>query len=202
MSSIAVFGGTFNPFHKGHEEMLRALCSIDYIDKVLIIPTKIPPHKSVDYLALDTDRINMCNLVALEYPKAQVCDIELKREGKSYTIDTLTSLSSVYPDSTLYLCVGGDMITSFTSWREYEKILKSAKLIAFKRQTTDNHEFQKAVDALALQGADIFVPEVVITDISSTKIREHIKNKTLSDEFLPSKVFEYINANKVYVKNV
>ena len=202
MSAIAVFGGTFNPFHKGHEEMLSALCAIDAVDKVLIIPTKIPPHKSVDYLASDDDRLSMCRLVASEYKKAEVSDLELLREGKSYTIDTIKSLKELYPDDVIYLCIGGDMLTSFTAWREYKEILRLVKLVAFKRQTTDNDEFLKSLSALSDEGADILVPDVVITDISSTGIREHIEKGRLSDEFLPSKVFDYINTNKVYVKDV
>ena len=202
MSAIAVFGGTFNPFHKGHEEMLGALCAIDAVDKVLIIPTKIPPHKSVDYLASDDDRLSMCRLVASEYKKAEVSDLELLREGKSYTIDTIKSLKELYPDDAIYLCIGGDMLTSFTAWREYKEILRLVKLVAFKRQTTDNDEFLKSLSALLSEGADILVPDVVVTDISSTEIREHIEKGRLRDEFLPSKVFDYINANKVYVKDV
>ncbi len=202
MSAIAVFGGTFNPFHKGHEEMLSALCEIDSLDKVLIIPTSIPPHKTVDYLASDDDRLNMCRLVAEDYSKAEVCGIELNREGKSYTVDTLKALKAIYPNAELYLSIGGDMLTSFTSWKDYKEILSIATLIAFKRQTTNDVDFSHAVNLLRSEGASIMLLDTEITSVSSTIIRGKIANGLLSPEYLPQKVYDYIKNNKVYSKNV
>ena len=92
MSFTAIFGGTFNPFHNGHYEMLKALNACDKVSKIFIMPDKIPPHKSADELASDIDRLNMCKLVAEDFNKAEICDIEFKREGKSYTYDTVKLL--------------------------------------------------------------------------------------------------------------
>ena len=198
MKTIAVFGGTFNPFHIGHEEMLSAVCRLDFVDKVLIMPSKIPPHKSIDFLADDSDRINMCKAVADNYSKASVCDIEIKREGKSYTIDTLNELSTLYPDVKFYLCIGGDMVTSFIEWREYKKILEKAGLIVFSRVGTSDSSFTESIESLKNIGAEIKLIDEEITAISSTEIRNNKCNNTFLEKYLPKKVFDYITDNKVY----
>lgn len=198
MKTIAVFGGTFNPFHNGHMQMLKALTASDRIDKTLLIPSKIPPHKKVDFLAADEHRLNMCRLAAEVVKDAEVCDIELKRSGKSYTVDTLCELAAVYPNDRLALAVGGDMLTSFTSWRNYSDILKKAGLIAFRRADTDNRSFDCAVESLINEGADITVMDERITDISSTVIRESINDIDLLKKYLPENILKYIIQNKVY----
>ncbi len=198
MKTLAVFGGTFNPFHIGHEQMLKAVCELDWVDKVLIIPSKIPPHKQVDFLASDEHRLNMCRLIAEKYPKVTVSDIEISRTGKSYTVDTVSSLNEIYPDYKLALCIGGDMIASFTAWKEYRKILSLAELIAFMRVGTENEDFNSSIDGLISEGARISVMSTEVTDISSTLIRDHINNRASCEAYIPEQVLNYIYENKVY----
>ena len=93
MANIAVFGGTFNPFHIGHYQMLEYVCGLKFIDRVLLMPDKIPPHKTCDFLASDADRIEMCRLVCEDFDKAELCLIEFEREGKSYTLKQLNCYS-------------------------------------------------------------------------------------------------------------
>lgn len=198
MKTLAVFGGTFNPLHKGHEQMLTAIVGLKWIDEVLLIPSKIPPHKEVDFLASDRDRLNMCSLIAEKYPKVSVSDIELLREGKSYTVDTLRILGQQYRDHKLYLAVGGDMITSFTSWKDHTAILDMADIIAFKRVETDDADFDDCIKDLRNIGARITVMENDIMDISSTVIRNNIGNKDILKKHLPENILNYIIDNKVY----
>ncbi|MBO7217574.1 MAG: nicotinate (nicotinamide) nucleotide adenylyltransferase [Clostridia bacterium] len=200
MKTIAVFGGTFNPFHIGHEEMLKAINELDYIDEVLIIPSKIPPHKSVDFLADDDARITMCELVASKYKKARVLDIEIKRDGKSYTIDTLLNLKNGYPQNKIFLVIGGDMAASFTEWKAYKEILDIAGLIVFSRTTTNMEDVTLSVNHLRNLGADIRIIVKEISNISSTQIRNNINNVEFLERNLPSEVFDYVLSNGTYSK--
>lgn len=196
--ALAVFGGTFNPIHIGHKEMIEAICELSFIDEVLVIPSKIPPHKSVDFLANDTDRVNMCRIVADGMPKVTVSEIELNRAGKSYTIDTLKELSSIYPDYKIYLAIGGDMLTSFTTWRSYKEILSIASLLVFKRAGENESAFNESLELLKNNGASITLIDRKITEVSSTEIREALLSNKNAEHLLSKKVFEYIKENKVY----
>lgn len=198
MKTIAVFGGTFNPLHLGHEQMIKALCSLDFVDKVLVIPTKIPPHKTVDFLASDQDRINMCVLACKKHQKAEVSDIELSFKDKSYTFNTLIELKKLYPDKKLYLSVGGDMLTSFTSWYRYEDILKMVSLLVFKRKTDNLAEFESMIETLCQKGADISLIDADIDGISSTEVRRAFEKGEIPRNMLSAEVLSYLNDNKIY----
>lgn len=198
MENIAVFGGTFNPIHIGHFEMLNELNSLGFIDKIIILPSKIPPHKEVDFLALPAHRLNMCYILSKMFPKALVSDLELKREGKSYTVDTIAELKRIYPDAKLYFAVGGDMLCSFNTWKDYAEIIKNTAIISFDRGNCDYDSLISSADNLRKQGAEIIILEKEITNISSTYIRQNIQNKEILTRYIPKEILEYINKNSVY----
>lgn len=198
MYTLAIFGGTFNPFHKGHMQMLNAVAELDYVEKILIMPSKIPPHKDADFLADEKHRITMCQIAAENIPKAEVTDVELKREGKSYTIDTLLELSKIYPNYKLAITVGGDMITSFNTWKRYKDVLEIADIIAFKRADIDNDEFYRSVSSLINDGGRITVMKEEIINISSTELRHSICDKPLLEKYLSKDIIDYILENDVY----
>ncbi|MDO4607718.1 MAG: nicotinate (nicotinamide) nucleotide adenylyltransferase [Clostridia bacterium] len=191
MANIAIFGGTFNPFHIGHYEMLSSICKLEYIDKVFLMPDKIPPHKTCDFLASDTDRINMCDLIAKEFKKVELCLIEFEREGKSYTVDTVKLLKQKYPDDNFYIVIGGDMLTSFDTWYNWQELLTLVGVIAFKRDGIVN--FDEAYDKLTKSGGNITIINNEITDISSTKLRQKV-DKSL----LPTSIYNYIIEKGIY----
>ncbi len=191
MANIAIFGGTFNPFHIGHYEMLSSVCELSFIDKVFLIPDKIPPHKTCDFLADDADRINMCSLVADKFDKTELCLIEFERDGKSYTIDTVKLLKQMHPDDNFYIVIGGDMLTSFDTWYNWQELLTLVGIIAFKRDGIVG--FELAFQKLIQNGADITVIDKNITDISSTRLRQRI-DKSL----LPECIYDYIIKRGIY----
>ncbi len=198
MKTVAVFGGTFNPIHTGHIQMLSAICELPFIDQVLVIPTKIPPHKTVSDLASDEDRMKMLSLVCDKFDKAKISDIELKRPNKSYTFDTLSELIEIYPESKLLLCIGGDMVTSFRTWYRYTDILRMASLVVFRRRGESVDIFDEAVAELRKEGAEIDVIDIEITNVSSTFIRENISRSESVRNLLSKEVFDYITDNKIY----
>ena len=194
MDTLVIFGGTFNPIHKGHVEILDALSELTN-SKILLIPTKIPPHKETDFLAEETHRINMCKIIASRYNNVEVNDIELKRQGKSFTVDTVSELKKLYPEHKIALTIGADMLTSFCLWKDYDKLIKDVKIFAFNRANVHKDDFNCSLEKLREIGADISVIDKDITAVSSTEIRENIdKHFNLIDE----EVYNYIIDNSVY----
>ncbi|MBO4432437.1 MAG: nicotinate (nicotinamide) nucleotide adenylyltransferase [Clostridia bacterium] len=191
MGNIAVFGGTFNPFHIGHYEILKTLCESDLFYKVLLIPDRIPPHKKVTYTVSDEDRIEMCRIAAKDFEKAEICLIEFEREGKSYTVDTVKELRSTYPDDKFYITVGADMVKTLDTWYNFKELKKIASFAAFNRG--GDKEFKKDVERMRTLGVDILVFENEITKVSSSELRVNLK-----PELLPEKVYEYANKRRIY----
>jgi len=191
MANIAILGGTFNPFHIGHFEMLAEITKLSFIDKVLVIPDKIPPHKTFDNTVDDIHRQNMCAIACSEFDKAQLCLVEFEREGKSYTIDTINSLKEKYPDDKFYITIGGDMLSTLDTWYNWEQLIKQASFIAFRRN--GNYDFDSSLKRLKNYGADIIVLEKNITNVSSTMLRENIDKK-----LLPPKIYDYIIEKGIY----
>ena len=197
---IAVFGGTFNPVHKAHLKIANEFVSLLNLDKVLIIPTFIPPHKNSSELADGAHRMNMCKLVFMG-EKFQVSDIEIKRQGKSYSYDTLCELKRVYPDDELYFIIGSDMLLSFDKWYRYEDILSMCTLCVMTRENEIGREtlLEYARNVLKLREDEIIISNSKAYEMSSTLIREKIRrNENLSD-FLTEEVENYIKENKLYV---
>ena len=193
MLFTAIFGGTFNPFHMGHYEMLKALNESEKIGKILIMPDRIPPHKSANELIDDADRIKMCEIVAADFSKAQVCDIEFKREGKSYTYDTVNLLKELYPNENFAFVCGGDMLVYFDKWYKADELMKMLPFFVFSRTSTDNSEFNECINRFSKMGMQIILMDNEISNISSTDFR-----KTPLKEFLPENVYEYIKDRGLY----
>ena len=198
MGNTVIFGGTFNPIHLGHVEIINTVAARPSTERVLVIPTAAPPHKVCSDLACDADRLEMCRIAAGGIQKVSVSDIELLRGGKSYTVETLRKIGRENPTDNLSLVCGGDMIVTFTTWYKYEEILKMAEIIAIRRVGVDNTEFDNAVKELINMGARITVLKSEIIGISSTEIREHLHDREFLLKYLPQGVYEYIAINNLY----
>lgn len=198
MKKIIIFGGTFNPVHKGHRQMLDALSSLENVEKIYIIPTKIPPHKESDFLADEQQRLHMCKLLASHYDRVEVCDIELQRAGKSYTVDTLRAFKERFPECSLYITIGGDSVVSFTKWRNYKEIIDNAGLICFSRGDVSSQEYTSALNELKGIGANVTLLTDPIDNISSTMIRNALKSSDTVKQYLDSDIYNYIIENRIY----
>ncbi len=195
MAFTAIFGGTFNPFHIGHYEMLTALEKDDRIDKIFVMPDKIPPHKVCDFMAEDSARIEMCRIACSDFSKAELCLIEFEREGKSYSYDTVIELKAKYPHENFIFVCGGDMLVTFQRWYRYEELMKELPFMAFRRSDVDNTLFDRYVKLLSDKGMKIIVKEEIISAVSSTEIRNDFKR---AKELLPKKIFEFLKQGGVY----
>ena len=134
---IAMFGGSFDPIHNGHVSLAHAFVDTLCLEKVLIIPTHYPPHKQKKTTVTPQQRLDMCRLAFEGEELFEVSDIEIKREGKSYTYMTLEELSIIYPDDELYLITGADMFMTIDQWKEPEIIFRHAVICGVPRDDDD-----------------------------------------------------------------
>ena len=176
---IGVYGGTFNPPHLGHVTAARAVFELLKLDLLLVVPDRQPPHKTLpEGSPTPEQRLEMTRLAAEQlglWEKVRVLDVELKREGRSYTSDTLAQLKEQYPEDELWLLMGTDMFLTLQSWHAPEKILSLAGIAAFGRTEADTEELfsvQREYLYRTYPQARIFtltIPGVV--DVSSTELR-------------------------------
>lgn len=177
---IGIYGGTFNPIHLGHMEAARFALEYLGLDKLLLIPAGIPPHKAMDAGTPEPDlRLAMTDLAAQALgPQAEASDMELRREGKSYTLDTVRAIREQYPKAKLYLLMGTDMFLTFHLWRDPGEIAKRCTLCAFGRSEKDTEELfavQRAFlgERFGAECVTLVLPRIV--DISSTRLREELR---------------------------
>lgn len=193
MGFTAIFGGTFNPFHKGHYKMLEALQQDETIEEIWIMPDRIPPHKECDYMPSDSDRIEMCRLVAKKFSKASLCLIEFGREGKSYSYDTVVLLKQKYPHKDFVFVCGGDMFVYFPKWYRFEDLMKLLPFYVFSRIGTEKNEFDLCVKQFGDMGMEIILNDTSIPNVSSTDFRNLKKA-----ELLPREIYDYIKERGIY----
>lgn len=191
MNKIAILGGSFNPIHIGHLILANIVCEEFELDKIIFVPCYIQPLKSDKDFAPAKDRLEMINLAIQNNPKFALSDIEIKRKGKSYTVDTLKYFKQRYND--LYFVIGADNIKDFHRWKEPDTILKLAKLIVTNRGGV-NQKIPKK-----LRGKKIFVCRIPDIEISSTLIRNYIQSNKSIKYLVPEKVEKYIIKNKLYI---
>ena len=190
-----IFGGTFNPFHIGHYEILKALQSDESVEKILLMPDRLPPHKTSEFLIDDETRIEMCRLASKDFPKCQLCLIEFEREGKSYTVDTVKLLKERYPHKEFAFAIGGDMFASFKKWKKYEELIKMLSFFVFKRSATDMGKFNTALKELKDEGMKIILKEDIIPAVSSTELRQEFEN---NKDLIPEKIYKFLKERGVY----
>ena len=130
---IGILGGTFNPPHLGHLVCAQEAYIQLELERVMLIPARQPPHKPVDEEPGAKHRLELCRLAVEGDPRFEVSDLELNREGPSYTVDTLSSLHSSIPDTDLYLILGGDIAAGLPDWHEPERVLSLATVAVAKR---------------------------------------------------------------------
>ncbi|MGN1348004.1 MAG: nicotinate (nicotinamide) nucleotide adenylyltransferase [Acutalibacteraceae bacterium] len=200
MMNIAIFGGSFNPPHKAHLRIAGEFFEKLSLDKMLIIPTFIAPHKDIKYYVSAEERLKMCRLMFPD-DKFTVSDLEIKRQGKSYTIDTLEALSREYPGAKFYLIIGSDMLLSFHRWYRYEDILKKCTLCVMTRENsvTKGEMLWYAGSTLGLSERDMVLSDAGAYEMSSTSIREKIAKKEDVSDCLTKEVEDYIKEKGLYL---
>ncbi|MGB9665624.1 MAG: nicotinate-nucleotide adenylyltransferase [Ignavibacteria bacterium] len=187
---IGILGGSFNPIHLGHLILANTVCEEFQLDKIIFVPCYIQPLKSNKDFAPPEARLEMIKLAIQNNPKFEVSDIEIKRKGMSYTVDTLKYFKKKFDD--LYFVIGADNIKDFHHWKEPDQILELTKLIVTNRGGIDKKIPEK------LRGKKIFVCRIPDIEISSTMIRNNIRSNKSIKYLVPQKVETYIIKNKLY----
>lgn len=193
---IGIYGGAFNPVHKGHLKLAEEVKTKANLDKIIIMPSGVSPHKSSNSLIESAHRLEMCSL-AFEGEDYIISDLEIRREGKSYTVDTVTELKKIYPDDELYLIMGSDMLLCFHKWYRYEDILSMVTICATTRQG------DISLDELKAYSRDVLGKETLIIDFepfecSSTKVRDALASGDDATNLLHEKVHSYIIEKGLY----
>lgn len=198
MERIGIFGGTFNPLHRGHLQAAAQALDALGLSKLLLIPNREAPHKSLPADSPTPEqRLEMLRL-AVRDPRMQVSDLELSRPGPSYTVDTVLELRRKHPRAELVLLMGSDMFLGFEKWKDPDIVLENAALGVFCRGYAGEKERceAKAAQYTAI-GRDVYLLDNPVVDISSTQLRRLLVFGG-AGAFLPEKVEAYIRQNGLY----
>jgi nicotinate-nucleotide adenylyltransferase len=197
---IGIFGGTFNPPHVGHILPAHGAAEKLGVDLLFFVPTGIPPHKVLPQCTPTAqERLEMLHLAVDSIPNARVLDLELKREGKSYTIDTIRMLQTAYPDAVFYFLMGTDMFQTLETWQNHEELLSIIRPVVLNRGEQGEKE-KNAKHAASLKGK--YGTECICIHgepvvISSTELRHAAEDGTWNKFVFPS-VYGYILRHQLY----
>lgn len=189
-----IFLGSFNPIHNAHLRIAEFACAEFNFDKIVFIPSFILPHKT-DYNIPAIHRYNMVQLAIEHNNKFEISDIEFKKNQVSYSYLTVLELCKIYNTEKINLILGSDAFEKIETWYETDKLKQLVNFILFKR--TDDFNFEQ-FDLLQKKGYNFKLMDLNFEDISSTQIRNFVKNKKDISKFVPQKVLEYIKENNLY----
>lgn len=189
--TIALFGGTFDPPHKGHTALVSSFIKSGLPDEVWVLPTPVPPFKTKEFLTPFEHRLKMTHIAFKGRDKVQVMDYESRFIGTSYTVNTIEHLKKDFPNYSWMLCIGEDNLSLFEKWYRYTDILKMASLLVAARPGFKSDTLTEIV-----QTKSHFVEHVPL-DISSTQIRNELKIGVRSKN-ISSDVFAYIKKENLY----
>ncbi|HLG23174.1 MAG TPA: nicotinate-nucleotide adenylyltransferase [Candidatus Manganitrophaceae bacterium] len=216
---IGLLGGTFNPIHNGHLQIAEEVQKKLSLDRLLFIPSGDPPHKKREQIPSAEHRLEMTRLALFPYPHFEVCDIEVKRPGKSYSIQTVTELKRLYPSEKLFFIIGTDAFFDLPTWREAERLLT---LCDFAILSRPGHPFSRLPDLPLLRSIDrnalmeldrggesvytfrigpeasLHFIRIAPIAVSASEIRKRLKKREETKNLLPESVSSYIIKNKLY----
>lgn len=213
---IGILGGTFNPIHAGHVKAAVEVQRIFSLDKVLLIPSYIPPHKETPDIAPPHCRLQMVKLAVASYPRFIPSSVEIDAKGRSYSVLTLSKLKRRYPDALMFFILGMDAFLEIRTWRDYKKVLEQCHFIVISRPGYDlkdakhvlGEEYADRIirisnspklDPSLLQDSKIFLISIPSLDIASKAIRKKIKKGESISDLVDRSVEEYIRSNTLYL---
>jgi nicotinate-nucleotide adenylyltransferase len=200
---IGIYGGSFNPIHLGHLETAISLKAELKLEHLFFVPCCIPVHK--DELKFSSaERLQMIKIALERYPSIELDEREIKRGGKSFTIDTLNELKNIYTDSPICLIIGMDSYLSIKSWKDWKKFSQLAHLVVLKREGYNGENvllesFQKTSDADQLKSQKnglLFFSNTPLIEVSSSDIRSKISDNQNLDDLLPQNIIDYLQLNE------
>ena len=191
MKTIGIYSGSFNPIHHGHVMLANYLVEFSDLDELWFVVSPQNPLKKKAELLDDAERLKMVRLAVGDDPRFSVSDVEMHLPTPSYTINTLTALSKQYPDCRFVFICGMDSLQNFKNWREYQRILDNYELLVFPREGYDGGDLARHPSVTVLK--------TPILEISSTFIRQCVKEGRDVRHFMPERAFRYMKENRFYV---
>lgn len=197
---VGIYGGTFAPIHNGHVASAKAFMEQMKLDCLFIIPAGIPPHKQIDFSDDAMHRLKMCELAFEDTDGVIISDCEIRREGKSFTYDTLKGFER--PDVRLFLMCGTDMVLTFDQWYKFEEIFKLCYPVYVRREN-DPIMTKRIVDKITeyYEKYGVMFRRIVTepTELSSTQIRKMVAEGKDISKLVPEKVADFIYENRLYL---
>ena len=188
---LGVLGGTFDPPHVGHLLAASDACEALSLDKLLFVPAKVPPYKARTVQASPDQRLQMLELTIGDDPRFEASRLELDRDGLSFTVDTLQTLSESTPGASLFMLIGEDLATQIASWRDAARIVELATIVVLARATSVTHSaLESTLPMTRLATRRI--------EISSTEIRDRIRAGRSIHGFVTDAVSAFIRAAGLY----
>jgi nicotinate-nucleotide adenylyltransferase len=222
LKKLGIFGGTFNPIHRGHLIVAKEVREGFDLDQICFVPAAIPPHKQTKKVAEASHRLEMIRLAIAGYDGFSVSDVELKRSGPSYTIDTLDHFKAIYSKKTqIYFIIGMDAFLDIETWKSFHELFSVAPFIVMSRPGVLNSEPVKKVRVVTKllvakissgyyfdssrnaffhpEKKPVFLFDVTPVDISATMVRERIGQSKSISSLVPEKVKEFIESKGLYL---
>lgn len=201
-TSIAIMGGTFDPIHYGHLVTAEAVRDKFSIDKILFVPTGMPPHKDSSSITISRHRHLMTILATSTNPFFEVSSVEIDRKGITYTIDTIKILKEIYGDNCdIYFITGADALLELETWYKLDELLSVCKFVAATRPGFFLNDLEQNIKYIKSKyGKDVYHLEVPSLAISSTDIRKRVESGQTIKYLLPESVEQYIIKHKIYNK--
>lgn len=198
MKKYGIFGGSFNPIHYGHLMICEYIKEEMGLDKVIFIPTGNPPHKELELSA--KDRYEMVRLAISPNPDFEISDIETTRVKKSYTVDTIRELKKIYKEEKLYFLIGLDSLFQLKTWMKIGDLSQEIEfVVALRPGYLDREEINKEIDFLRENfGTKINLINTPLYEISSTDLRDRIREGKSLRYLIPKKVLDYIEESGFY----
>ncbi|HHV46933.1 MAG TPA: nicotinate-nucleotide adenylyltransferase [Tissierellia bacterium] len=196
---IGIMGGTFDPIHNGHLLMAEYSRIQFNLDKVLFIPTGIPPHKEHAKILPNKYRYDMVLLAINSNENFFLSTIEMDRKETTYTIDTINLLKSLYKDVDFYFIMGSDSLLQIHEWKDYKKLLGLCNFVVAKRPGYNNSNLDRLIEELSSScNSSIYTLEASLLDISSSEIRNRVSKNLPISYLVPESVERYIYKNNLY----
>ncbi len=194
-----ILGGTFNPIHNAHLFVANEIRKTLEFEKIMFLPTGTPPHKN--NLNINAfHRLKMTKLAAENNSFFKVSDFEIQNQDISYTVDTIEKLKELHPDIDFYFIIGADEVMLLDTWKNAETLLKICKFVAVRRPNFDDEELSAKINYLTENfNGELLVVDIPKLDISSTLIRNRVKEGKTVRYLLPDSVNDYILKNKLYI---
>ncbi|MDO4965412.1 MAG: nicotinate-nucleotide adenylyltransferase [Lachnospiraceae bacterium] len=199
MRKIGIIGGTFNPIHNGHIALAKTAYNELSLDEVIFISSGMSYFKKDIVMPSREDRFNMTNLAVSDVPYFSASDIEMKREGNSYTFETILELKKIYNDAEFFYIIGADTLFSMESWKNPEIIFENCNIVCAVRDDIDINELKdKSIDIENKYKTHVIILNFNKIQLSSSEIRKMLSNNEDVSHLIPAGVLNYIKENKLY----